>query len=191
MADESWRKQEPLASGLEGLPLGAFDVPRASDELRAAIRRRTSSIVRARPHRLRVIAVCGVLAAYAAGLGTVLAMGALPEQHAPADTAAVAQTPQPQVPATAAGPAAAQDPQALLARVWEANRPEQIRLLTLAGDVYLAERGDVARALDCYSQVMELTPRSEPVKLLPQDTWLFASLKLARIEEVSHENARS
>ena len=191
MVDESWRELEPLASGLEDLPPGAFDVPRASDELRAAVRRRTSSIVRSRPRRFRLVTVCGVLAAYVAGMGTVLAMGALPDRQAPVSVTAVAQAPQVEVSPVAVAAPLAQDPQALLARVWEANRAEQIRLLTLAGDAYLAERGDVARALDCYSQVMELTPRSQPVKLLPQDTWLFASLKLARIEEVSHENTRS
>lgn len=182
----------PLAEGLETLP----PYPEVPDELRDAILRRTSATVRRRPRRLRTLAACVVAVAYAAGLGTALLWSDADVAPAPL-VAAPAPEIAPVIPAVAAVERTRENPQALLARVPDATPPEQVRLLTQAGDRYLTDYGDVTRALDCYRQVLELTPDSQPVTLESSDTWLLTSLKLARWgpqtnhQEVRHESKSS
>jgi len=201
---------DSLAEGLEGLPPSAFGCPEAPPELREAILRRTRAAVRRRPRRRRLLATVAVAAAYSAGLGTAVlwsgaATGPVPFVTAePASDVAPAATslaPVRELTATDAASAPADErpasPRALLARVPDAAPAEQVRLLTRAGDRYLTDYGDVQRALDCYRQVLELTPRSQPAALGSGDTWLLTSLKLARLspqthnQEVSHEDKSS
>jgi hypothetical protein len=63
-----------------------------------------------------------------------------------------------------------------------APRERQIRLLQLAGDRYLYSSADVASALDCYRQVLELTPPGELGPPAEHDSWLLAELKLSAAE---------
>jgi hypothetical protein len=193
MSGERSEESEPLLEGTGALPRGAWDAPHVSAELREALLRRTSAIVRRRPRRWRALVVCAVAAAYVAGVGTVVWWPRA------ADTAGMPVTTAQNPPLT--GPQATEkpvavaapsvDPSDLLARVASAPRDEQIRLLRQAGDLYLSQWGDVAGALYCYRQVLELMPASQPIALESSDTWLFASLKLARIQETAYENARS
>lgn len=60
-----------------------------------------------------------------------------------------------------------------------APREKQLRLLALAGDRYLFNQADVESALDCYRQVIELTPAGEREPPQPEDSWLLAELKTA------------
>ncbi|NIA13184.1 MAG: hypothetical protein GWP08_03815 [Nitrospiraceae bacterium] len=188
---------EPLVDGWSEMPPEAFAVPPAPAALREAVLRRTSGVVRGRPRRMRLLALCAVAVAYGAGLLTNTAMldgrEAAPAPVAQAIPAAGGVQPVAAEQPPGGGPSTASttDPRALLALVADATGEEQLRLLTRAGDLYLSERGDVARALYCYRQVLELTPLSEPVPLESGDTWLLTSLKLVRIQETSHESKRS
>ena len=184
MSDEHFAEDDPLAGGLGQLPAAAFDAPRAPDEVRAAIRRRTSALVRTRPRRMRVAAACAVIVAYVAGAATVLLVPGAPSE-APARSV---QLPEKEAVSATAG---LRDPAKVRARVFDASRGEQIRLLTLAGDMYLSERHDIEQALDCYRQVLELMPLSQPMAVGPDDSWLFASLKLARKQETDHERTQT
>jgi hypothetical protein len=174
----------------EDLPLGSIDWsnwPRAPDRLRAELLRATSRVVarRARRRRWRVAASWGV--AYAAGIAT--AWLAWPDASAP--HVANPQLPTPPPIATKLAPSPADDeepsplnleslsPEQLRSRVAGAARPEQIYLLRLAGDRYLFGAADVVSALDCYRQVIELTPRKDLTKAQPDDSWLLAELKLS------------
>jgi len=178
--------EAPLAEGLETLP----PYPEVPDELRDAILRRTCATVRRRPRRLRTMAACVVAAAYAAGLGTALLWPGADGPPAPL-VAAPAPEVAPVIPAVTAVDAASASPQALLARVPDAAPSEQVRLLTQAGDRYLTDYGDVARALDCYRQVLELTPDSQSLTFEASDTWLLTSLKLARLSpQTNHQEVR-
>jgi hypothetical protein len=82
-------------------------------------------------------------------------------------------------PAPASATAAA-DPVALRRQVAAAPPAEQIALLRRAGDLYLGRYGDLESALDCYRQVLELTPASERGQFDAGDSWLLAELKHAQ-----------
>ena len=170
----------------DDLPLESADWPRdasPADGLRAAIWEQTSGIVRRRTgrRRLRLAASWGL--AYAAGIAT--AWLAWPRERAlvaptpPRTTVSgnaveqVAAAPQP----TTSEDESTLSPEELRSRVADAPRPEQIRLLRLAGDRYLFGQADVGSALDCYRQVIELTPRAELAKREDDDSWLLVELK--------------
>ena len=171
----------------DDLPLESADWPRdasPADGLRGAIWEQTSGIVRRRAgrRRLRLAASWGL--AYAAGIATAWLAW-------PRERALVAPTPPrpkvggnavEQVAAAPSQPRVAEDlstlsPEELRSRVADAPRPEQLRLLRLAGDRYLFGRADVGSALDCYRQVIELTPRAELARREDDDSWLLAELK--------------
>jgi hypothetical protein len=76
-----------------------------------------------------------------------------------------------------AGDLSGLSPEELRRRVAGAPRPEQIRLLRLAGDRYLFGQADLDGALDCYRQIIELTPRGELARQQTDDSWLLAELK--------------
>jgi len=85
------------------------------------------------------------------------------------------------LPTTAAASATtAADPVALRRQVAAAPPAEQIALLRRAGDLYLSRYGDLESALDCYRQVLELTPASERGEFDAGDSWLLAELKHAQ-----------
>ena len=167
------------------LPLESIDWsswPKPPDRLRAEVLETTSKLVRRRARHRRWRLVGGWGLAYAAGIAT--AWLAWPRDKPPA-----APTVQPahgrQIAAVAPPqPAAVEDlsalsPEELRSKVADAPRPEQIRLLRLAGDRYLFGAADVESALDCYRQVIELTPRGDLAKHETDDSWLLAELKLS------------
>ncbi|HVC95461.1 MAG TPA: hypothetical protein VND64_17320 [Pirellulales bacterium] len=155
--------------------------------LRAALLDRTTKLVRSRARSRRLRVAGGWLAAYAAGLATAwlaLSHGEPAGREVP-PKAVVAQVNSPS--ATPRGDVAGHEPddedalppEELRRRVADAPRPEQLRLLRLAGDRYLYGRADVDNALDCYRQVLELTPRERRGAEEPDDSWLLAELRLA------------
>lgn len=163
------------------------DVVPPVDALRVAILEQTCCIVRrgARRRRLRLAASWAL--AYAAGLLTAWiawprdrAMPPRPER-APArpevEQVAVAQPITAQADVAPAVLPEELPPEELRRRVLDAPRAEQIRLLRLAGDSYLYGRADVVSALDCYRQVLELTPHDELAHRQDDDSWLLAELK--------------
>ena len=163
-------------------PLEGFDWsswPKAPADLRRKVLEETTTIVRRRAWRRRARVGAGWSMAYAAGLLTAwLALrqvGAVPDELRQATVRQVAtndvvrQTPSEDLDALS--------PAELRHRVAGASRPEQIRLLRLAGDRYLFGSADVESALDCYRQVIELTPHSELSGRDSGDSWLLAELK--------------
>ena len=172
MSDTSDR--EPLLEGIEWPSR-----PAASEGLRADILAKTTRLVRRRARRRRWGIVAGWGLAYAAGMATV--WFGRPRENQP--EASRAQTITTQVAANVAPDEAPIDnlatlsPEELRRRVAGAPRPEQIRLLHLAGDRYLFGAADVESALDCYRQVIELTPPSDLAKRESDDSWLLAELK--------------
>ena len=194
MSTHDFEQNEPLVEGLHDLPPGALRLPQQSAEFREAVWRRTAGAVRGRWWRRRVIAVGGLLTAYAAGLGTaVLVSGQL---GAPTTTEQVVSAP---APAAEPAPEAA-EPAVPLASLsaWELEEQvplnplcERPRLLKLAGDRYLADWGDVASALRCYRQLLDRLPPDK--RTLPDtgDSWLLVTLKNARQTEVTYEGSDS
>ncbi|HWB09250.1 MAG TPA: hypothetical protein VG826_08500 [Pirellulales bacterium] len=165
---------EPL---LEGINWPSRPAP--PDGLRAEVLTKTTRLVRRRAQRRRWGVVAGWGLAYAAGIAT--AWFGRPGDSRPA----VSDPPEAatQVAANvAAGEAPLENlallsPNELRRRVAGAPRPQQIRLLRLAGDRYLFGTADVESALDCYRQVIELTPPADLAKRQPDDSWLLAELK--------------
>jgi hypothetical protein len=164
------------------LPLERIDwpaLPKPPADLRREVLQKTTRLVRRRAWRRRLRLTAGWGLAYAAGL--VSAWFALRhEAPAPAQRqeASVRQIAINQVvPSMIKDDLDALPPEELRRRVAGAPRPEQIRLLRMAGDRYLFGAADVESALDCYRQVIELTPRSELAGSDSGDSWLLAELK--------------
>ena len=167
--------------------VGWPDAAPPADGLRAALLEQTCGIVRRRARRRRLRLAASWALAYAAGLLTAwLAWPrdwAVPSRHerAPARPAveqvAVALPTTAQAEDKAATLPEELPPEELRRRVLDAPRAEQIRLLRLAGDSYLYGRADVVSALDCYRQVLELTPHDELAHRQDDDSWLLAELK--------------
>lgn len=208
MKDSDAHQKEPLLNGLDQLPDGVFELPRASETLRRTLRDRTSAVV-CRQARWRRLARAGSLVtAYAAGILTTLLLwnagGKVDElsvadrEQMPREELAVDNgTPEldpneSTVPHPFDGPSLEDsdpfpdevppndvDPQQLRASVADASPRERIELLQRAGDLYLNRLADVQSALDCYQQVLELLPVDERAKPKRNDSWLLAELKLA------------
>ncbi|HEV3342568.1 MAG TPA: hypothetical protein VG125_19505 [Pirellulales bacterium] len=163
---------------LEGIDWSSRPTP--TEGLRGELLAKTTRLVRGRARRRRWGVAAGWGLAYAAGLAT--AWFARPRDNGPPvnRTQASAAT---QIAANVApGETPVEDlgavpPEELRRRVADAPRPEQIRLLRLAGDRYLYGAADVESALDCYRQVIELTPRGDLAKHESGDSWLLAELK--------------
>ena len=177
-------EKKPLMEASEELCAEMLARPQAGREFREALLERTCAAVRSRPRRRRLLVAGSVCLAYMAGIATVTLWARGPTQAPETDITQIAA----QTETLADTP---DEPESLLARVPEVSRSEQIRLLARAGDLYLAQRDDVERALYCYRQVLELTPSSQLLAVDQGDSWLLASLKLARIQETTHENQRS
>jgi hypothetical protein len=159
--------REPLVDGLGPGPV-RFDVPSPPAALRAALLERTAGAVRSRARWRRVRFAAALLLVYAAGLAT-LAPFLRERAHEPR---AGTQAPAPRDVALAPP-----GPEEMLRRVPAAPPQDRARLLQLAGDRFLAERGDPGAALECYRQAFEIAPLAGAE---PQDSWLLISLKQAR-----------
>lgn len=158
-------------------------VPR---DVHDALLAQTSALVRSRANRKRLGRAAAIGLAYAAGLATMLAAQlSLAPSLAPKRKIAVTPERTVRSPSKTQGAReelASLSPAELRRLVPDAAPQEQIRLLQLAGDRYLYVAADVASALDCYRQVLELTPREKLSRPAPQDSWLFAELKLSALE---------
>lgn len=176
---------ESLLHGLKDAP-DCFSA-QPPEALRVALLASTLAAVRRRSRARRLGQLAVAALAYAAGLATMYAVLSRDDQPAQKPSQAVvaapqtestrpqAETPVPRVEVAALSPAE------LRRMVPGAPRARQIRLLELAGDGYLYG-ADVEAALDCYRQVLELTPREDLGPPDPQDSWLLAELKLSAAE---------
>lgn len=176
-------------------PAGAWPETPHAERLKAALLQQTSRVVRrrARLRQLRRLTTIGL--AYAAGIATAaLAWRAGPAQVAQLDqrpAAVVAQNDGRQQRRSDHSRGASDkftdqfdderlatmSPAELRRLVPDAPPEQQIRLLEMAGDRYLYGRADVASALDCYRQVLELTPPDARHQPLPHESWLLAELR--------------
>jgi hypothetical protein len=185
---------EPLMPGGEALPPGALRVPEARSAFREALERSTVAVVRRSAARRRMARAGQFALAYAAGVLTAIALWRAAENGAPRHGELVQraqvlpsapseprQTVGPRQPQTAAIDERRLSPAQLRARVEGAPRAEQIRLLRLAGDRYLYDYDDINSALHCYRQVLELEPPDRERPFGPEDSWLLAELKNARV----------
>lgn len=176
-------------------PAGAWPETPQAQRLKAALLEQTSRVVRrrARLRQLRRLATIGL--AYAAGIVTT----AIAWRAGPAQIAQLDQRPAPVAPRNdrrqqrrsdhSRGASdelterfdeerlATMSPAELRRLVPDAPPEQQIRLLEMAGDRYLYSRADVASALDCYRQVLELTPPDARRQPLPHESWLLAELR--------------
>lgn len=196
-------RDEPLLPDRELAP-GDWRLPVARLEFQSALANETARLVRRRARRRRWARAGQFALAYAAGVLTVIGVWQAAAGRNRAENAVAVQPPppqvsrpEPQVPANTHAPVAAapqktQPPQAVVderrlspaqlrARVAGAPRDEQIRLLRLAGDRYLYDYEDLAAALHCYRQVLELDPPNQRRPFEPDDSWLLAELKNARV----------
>ena len=168
---------------LEGVDWSAW--PQPPEKLREALLVQTSRIVRRRARRRRARLVVGWGLAYAAGIATAwLAWPRDAVQPAPAAPQAAAATQvavaqPPHKPATE--DLSVLSPEELRRRVPRAPRAEQRQLLRLAGDRYLYGAANLEAALDCYRQVIELTPRAELGQHDADESWLLAELKSSAV----------
>ncbi len=156
----------------------------ADPSFREAVLAQSIKVMRHGRRRGYYVVVAAVLAAYGAGIGSLMLVQG--KQSTRSATPVVASV-------VVAAPARThqQDPQTLLKQVAGASRPEQVLLLTEAGDIYLNVRADIERALNCYRQVLEITPANVQMTIHPEDTWLFKSLKKARVKEIDHAETSS
>lgn len=159
--------------------------PTPQEQLRKAILAETSRLVRRRMWRRRARLAAGWGLAYAAGLAT--AWLAWPREAAPPLPASPMTTAATQVAAAESRQEPADEDLSTLSaeelrrRVAGAPRAEQLRLLRMAGDRYLYGTADVKAALDCYRQVIELTPRAELGRHEADESWLLAELKSSAV----------
>lgn len=146
---------------------------------RERVLQNTLTVVRRYRWRRRATAIGGAVAAYAAGLATVLAWSATaPDaEHvahvAPQEIVQARQSTQEEAVHSAAS-GAALEREAAYAPLEE--RPE---LLRRAGDAYLTHDDNLGRALRCYRLFMAAADAPD---LVPRqtDTWLLLTLKTAR-----------
>jgi hypothetical protein len=155
----------------------ALSAPKPSAAFTHSLREQSSHLVRRRAQWRRWRAAGGLALAYVVGIASALAWSRgtpnapLVEQQANQSAKPKPPVEQPRVEIAALAP------DQLRSRVPGAPRAEQIKLLRLAGDRYFYESTDLRAALDCYRQVVELTPEESLRRLDPQDNWLLAELK--------------
>jgi hypothetical protein len=157
-------------------------VPLAENEsLKAALRERTTQLVRRRLWRKRALLAAALAACFAAGMATTWWL--LP----PAE---VAQEPQPVVaekkdepkPQPKAEAPAMPRTAAVVERQARAQPDSRVANLRQAAKLYLAEDQDYAAALRCYTQALD-AGGPEALAPSPDDDWLEIALKNARHKE--------
>ena len=184
---------DPTCELLSG---GAWPSAPEAAVFRTALLAQTTSLVRRRARWRRVRRMATICLAYSAGLLTMFAIARLPSATREKPLAmrpgsgesrlspsakprssdhAAREQPRPKP----ADELASLSPAELRRLVPRAPREKQVRLLALAGDRYLFNQADVESALDCYRQVIELTPAGERAPPRPEDIWLLAELKAA------------
>lgn len=184
-----------------GLDWSTVREVRMPEALSAALLDRTRAMVRGRARRRRWRLAAGWGLTYAAGICTALVLrphetvqpqivqvAGLPEDGSRGQIRDSASPPRPMTGSDDAPlPKSTRlenlTPEDLRERAAGAPRAEQIRLLRLAGDRYLYGAADMRAALNCYQQVIELTPRDELARIEPHDGWLLAELKQSAAEQ--------
>jgi hypothetical protein len=70
---------------------------------------------------------------------------------------------------------------------WQAaeNPDRRAQLLHQAGDRYLKVESDIPSAMRCYQRSVAALSETE-LEVIPEDTWLLKSVKIARQEEIRH-----
>lgn len=196
---------EPLDDNSRLADLEWSGVPdvRMPEALSAALLDRTRAMVRGRARRRRWRLAAGWGLMYAAGICTAIVLrprdagqpramqvAGVPGVHEPrGETREPASAPprpkarSDNVPSQKSTRLEALSPEELRERAAGAPRAEQIRLLRLAGDRYLYGAADMRAALDCYQQVIELTPHDELARIDPDDGWLLGELKQSAAEQ--------
>jgi len=177
-------------SDLAALPREVFGIPAPSPAFREQVWLRTAARIRWRRRRRRWAIAGGLLAAYAAGAITIVLAWRSEPVLSPPETKSISQAAMIPVssPAGAVTTAMLQDSEALTLALAKASAAERRSLLREAGDRYLEEYGDLARATQCYRRLLDVMPPEELKTVEYQDTWLLASLKLARHKETQDES---
>lgn len=184
MSEPRSESEEPLVPNFAAGP-GVFDMPADVAALRDKVLRQTTTIVRGRRQRKRVLRMASWGLAYAAGIATAWfgLQAFAPQRPTAVPNIAAQPTTTPEAHLAQAAPKVTPvarrklSPEELRYRVAGATREEQIELLRQAGDLYLNERNDLRAAVQCYQQVLELSDRPEQFAVLPEDSWLLAELK--------------
>jgi hypothetical protein len=167
--------------------LAPVSCPDDTADLRQALLRRTTRVLRRRRLIRRVGLVAALAACYFAG---VLTMYLLTPSAAvtvpvvvyvhPSEPSAPKTLPQPQeMRATMPAPTVEH---------WAARTeapPERSQLYRQAGDRYMQEENDPASALRCYTKALDAGSPAD-TSISPDDNWLLMALKDAREKEKRH-----
>jgi hypothetical protein len=167
-------------------PMNEADFPEPSKELHDRILAETASAVRRKARSRRLVALCAVAGAYAIGVVTSGLFQAPAADVAPASRASIAasmETPR----AAAANDLHEAEIAAL--QLQKASPAQRGEVLRRAGDRWLDEYGNIARATECYGRFLDTVPVEDAHRFDPQDTWLLRSLRCARVQENAHEDA--
>jgi hypothetical protein len=157
--------------------------PAADDELRRAVLRQTTGLIRGRRRRKRCILAAGLLACYLAGGLTVTFW----------HTGGTTQRPLSDLPTTAAvprppdvlrppppGPAGSNGPQVAATKLDGYERWRR------AGDQDLRQSGDISQAVRHYARALVAASDEQRAIVPDRDNWLLMALKDARVKETRH-----
>ncbi len=205
MDSEHFDETEPLLDGIGELPGEALAHSLPPPGMREVVWQATAGRIRGRTRRRRALVACGLLFAYAAGLGSfwmatqrtpkVPFVIARQEEGDPVETrqsrattedAILTDGSHPTKVEPEAAPAAARtptrlprDPEAVSLLIARAPKEERPGLLIRVGDRYLNKQGDIKRATQCYRRALNLMADAGRTEVTSHGTWLFASLKQA------------
>lgn len=157
----------------------ALAAPKPSAAFATSLREQTSGLVRRRGRRRRWRVAGGLALAYSVGVITAQGWSRATPNSPRVDQQAKTSGNGAQRVERSPVEVASLDPEQLRRLVPGVPRADQIQLLRLAGDRYFYESADMRSALDCYRQVIELTPDETLLRPDPQDNWLLAELKLS------------
>jgi hypothetical protein len=163
---------------LEGM-LAAPRLPAGAAALRQELLAQTARALRRRRRGRQLAWAAALAACYAAGL---LTMHWAPKQatgsHTPDAFSSTDPAPQSQaVPPPADGPG-----KSALLKEWAAVESGQAALFRDAGNLYLAEEGDLLAAVRCYGNALSVGTEAD-LAISPQDNWLLMAIKDARQKE--------
>lgn len=191
--NEAMDGNEPLMDGVP-VPPEAFRRPCPPEGLRDRVLAQTGAVVRRRRRARRGLLIAVLAAAYAGGAGTALWLA--PEAAAPAASPVLtAAAPAPPAVPAAETPVPAlpdeilRDSERFTLLLNRVTPERRLELLQEAGNRWLDDYGDVERAVTCYRQFLDQAPPGRLAEFHPNENWLLRSLRLARLEEKSHDNA--
>jgi len=168
---------DPLIEGFESVPAEAFNLPKAREGLKDSIFSQTCQVVRARAIRRRFMILGVVAAAYIVGVTTTFLWKETFDLM-DGDSQVSKRSVDDEIK-DGSSPIYI-EPSELVSRSEQASTTEQFRLLKQAGDLYLSEKCEIERALNCYSKALDSLPQSMQMEVNPDDSWLLAALKDGR-----------